>query len=756
MIAEAQTLLVTAETALAQTLSEWLTAAGYGVSVATSGAAGLAALTEGVTHLVIWDTQLPDAEHVHRLIASGASQQAACGLLLHGTEAFETWGTAEVVGYLVWPASRVECVARVRGWLRCQYRVDTAAGQAAGTSLSPLLLRALIESLPHNVFSKDREGRFTFASQRFCTTQGKALHEILGKTDFAIHPSSLAEKYRADDLRVIETGEIYRTVEVHRPLGGEKSYVQVIKAPLYTHGHIAGVLGVFWDITQRKHAEAALVRERDLLYTLMDNIPDTIYFKDADLRFTRINRAQAQVLGLESPHAAIGKTDFDFFPQEQAHVARNDERDIIKTGQPLIGKVEKIRRADGQSRWVMATKVPVKNSLGEVSGIVGISRDITERVRAEEALRDINARLELTISERTAELRAQYARLDAILHSITEGVVVVSPSGGILLTNPVAETWMRRELCLDDARQLLQAIQQLAQAIDQRTDVPLSEVPTTLLELSGLDLELRAAPIIEKDRATPSTVVIDIHDVSALKAMERMKTNFITNVSHELRTPVTAIKLYAHLMERHPERWHTYLPPLVRQADHQARLIKDIVTLARLDAGRVDVQPHLTHLPRLLESVLLTYRGPVKAKGLTLHLEIDPADKPPIAEVDPAYTQQALYHLLDNALCYTEQGGIVVRAARQARAGRQWATVTVEDTGVGISAEDLPHIFQRFFRGHTARHLEKPGAGLGLAIVEEIVKLHGGDVTVRSEEGHGTTLCLWLPLAPENGAETTA
>jgi|GEM_PF-2484451 len=141
------------------------------------------------------------------------------------------------------------------------------------------------------------------------------------------------------------------------------------------------------DITERKQAEVALAQERDLLHTLMDNIPDRIYFKDIASRFTRINRAQARALGINTPEAAIGKTDFDFFESELAKNFYADEQEIIKSRRPLIDKIEQHRETDGQLFWVSATKVPIVDANGEISGIVGISRNITAWKKSEERLR---------------------------------------------------------------------------------------------------------------------------------------------------------------------------------------------------------------------------------------------------------------------------------------------------------------------------------------------------------------------------------
>jgi len=129
-----------------------------------------------------------------------------------------------------------------------------------------------------------------------------------------------------------------------------------------------------------------LAHEQLLLRMLMENMPDTIYFKDTLSRFIRVNRAQAEVLGLKSPDDAIGKTDADFFTAEHAQAAYADEQRILESGHGLISKTERIRRADGQYRWVTATKVPLRDADGKTVGLVGISRDTTEHEKAERLL----------------------------------------------------------------------------------------------------------------------------------------------------------------------------------------------------------------------------------------------------------------------------------------------------------------------------------------------------------------------------------
>ena len=144
------------------------------------------------------------------------------------------------------------------------------------------------------------------------------------------------------------------------------------------------VAGVSWDVSERSKMENALARERFLLKTLMDNLPDHIYFKDRESRFIAVNRAMAAWFGLEDPADVLGKTDADLFAPEHAQAALRDEQEILRTGQPLVNMEEKETWPDGHETWVSTSKLPLRDPNGHVIGTFGLSRDITEKKRAEE------------------------------------------------------------------------------------------------------------------------------------------------------------------------------------------------------------------------------------------------------------------------------------------------------------------------------------------------------------------------------------
>ncbi|HEV3120049.1 MAG TPA: PAS domain S-box protein [Gemmataceae bacterium] len=235
--------------------------------------------------------------------------------------------------------------------------------------------------------------------------------EISGRTRRSLYeqPRSWVENIHPDDRDwMIETVEqygrgVFPQVEFRlvRPDGSfrwMRSRAFAINDPV---GHVSCFAGLAEDITERKHAEEALAQERDLLHTLMDNLPDNMFFKDAASRFVRVNKALTTYFGLNNPAQAMGKTDFDFFTEEHARQAYEDEQEIIRTGQPVVGKEEKETWLDGRVRWVSATKMPFRDNDGKIIGTFGVARDITRVKLAEEGLRESEQRFRTFVDHAT-------------------------------------------------------------------------------------------------------------------------------------------------------------------------------------------------------------------------------------------------------------------------------------------------------------------------------------------------------------------
>jgi PAS domain S-box-containing protein len=344
---------------------------------------------------------------------------------------------------------------------------------------SELLYHSLVEHLPQNIFRKDLNERFTFVNQRFCETLGRKRADIIGKTDFDFFPPELAEKYQKDDRRIMFTQQPFEQVEAHQTPDRGKIYVQVIKSPLRdAAGNVVGIQGIFWDVTERKRIEEQLQFERDLLRALLDNVPDRIYFKDTRSRFVQCSLAMAKRLGLDDPSQVVGKTDFDFHPQERAQEFFTDEQRILQTGVPLINKVERQLAHDGAEIWASVTKVPTRNPAGQITGLIGISRDITELKRAEKELavtRD--AALE------SARLKAEF--LATMSHEIR------TPMNGIMgMTGLLLDTDLTPEQ-RDFAETVRSSAEALLGIINDILDF--SKIEAGKLRLEVIDFDLREA-----------------------------------------------------------------------------------------------------------------------------------------------------------------------------------------------------------------------------------------------------------------------
>lgn len=220
----------------------------------------------------------------------------------------------------------------------------------------------------------------------------------------------------------------------------------------------------------------------------------------------------------------------------------------------------------------------------------------------------------------------------------------------------------------------------------------------------------------------------------------------MSDVSHELRTPIANLKLYIDLLERgKPEKRTEYLTVLHQQIRRVTGLVDDILDLSRLEQRKLQgVTFEAVKLNEVIEQVVLAHQPRAEADGLTLTFA--PARGLPSVRGDANQLAQVITNLIANALNYTASGYVRVSTFGYS----QLICLSVDDSGSGIDLQDLPHIFERFYRGHRVIKNEVPGTGLGLAIVKEIVELHEGRIEVDSQPGHGTTFRVWLPLAPAN------
>ncbi|MBD3344827.1 MAG: PAS domain-containing protein [Chitinivibrionales bacterium] len=270
------------------------------------------------------------------------------------------------------------------------------------------LLYTLIDNLPDTIFFKDRESQFIINNKAHMELLGVSKQsECVGKTDFEFFPGELAARYFADEQVVLQTGRpIVNRQEPKRTHEGSEGWLSTNKVAVKDNdGNIIGLVGISRDITEHRRIEQALEKERTLLRTLIDNMPDFIFIKDKESRFIVNNKAHLKVLGASGQDEVLGKTDFDIFPKELATRYFSDEQVVIQTGRSIIDREEPARLGEQTLTWLSTTKVPLYDTKKQIVGLVGISRDITERKQFEEALQK-------AVEERTADLKDANERLE--------------------------------------------------------------------------------------------------------------------------------------------------------------------------------------------------------------------------------------------------------------------------------------------------------------------------------------------------------
>ena len=339
------------------------------------------------------------------------------------------------------------------------------------------IVQSLADCLPINVLIKDLRGRRVFVNRGYLELHQARREDVLGKTDAELLPHDVARKFQEDDAKVLRTGAVLRGIEELRFSGRRPQLIERIKAPLRdAAGGIVGVQVIFWDVTERLATTESLDLEQRLLTSLMDSIPDAIYFKDRQSRFLRISRAMADKFGLRGPEAAIGKTDADIFSSEHAQQALRDEQRIMRTGVPLVAKIEKETWADREDTWVSSTKMPLRDKHGEVLGTFGISRDVTEQKRAEDQLQ-----LAKEVAEEASRAKSEF--LANMSHEIR------TPMNGII---GMTEVLLDSKLS-DEQRDYLNIVKNSANALLSLLNDVLdsSKIEAGKLELEHIPFRLR-------------------------------------------------------------------------------------------------------------------------------------------------------------------------------------------------------------------------------------------------------------------------
>lgn len=656
------------------------------------------------------------------------------------------------------------------------------------------LLRTVIDLIPDLIYVKDTQSRYLLANEAMAVmTQRRKAEDLIGLRDFDVAVPDVAPTLYETEQRVLMQNEaLVGHEEAFQAKGGPPRWLLATKVPLHdARGRVVGLVGVSHDITERREVERALrdtndelearvvertselIRanadlqkqmrererieqalqsERNLLRTLIDQLPDYIFVKDLQSRFVIANKAIARKMNVAGPQQLIGRSDFDFYPPEAAAQFYGDERQVFLTGEPLIDYEElSVNLNTHKSQWLLTSKVPLRDADGNITGLVGIGRDITARKHSQEQERAHQAFLRQLIDNNPSLI---------FVKDIEGHFTLVNKSLADLYGATVEEVIGKTDAAFDfdeesvahfqaDDREVIETLTPKFIAEERVHNVATGEwrwVQTNKLPLLQSDGTYHvlgiSTDITERKKAEQQSL-----DLAVERERVRLLANFIRDASHDFRTPLSTINTSLYLLGRTSDtaRRQHHIDIIQQQTAHLSRLLEGMLKMTRLDSehffrfGPVDINA-------MLGMIYLRDAERAARKQLRMTLELD--EQRFNVHGDLNELERAVSELVKNAIQFTPDGKAI---ALQTEVDVSEGVIRVIDEGIGIESAEQARIFERFYRADKARSSDTGGVGLGLSIAEKIIEAHDGKITFESVPGQGSVFTITLPLRTAKG-----
>jgi len=625
------------------------------------------------------------------------------------------------------------------------------------------LLLTLIDNLPDGVFMKDRDCRFVLANQAAADMMaaGPAAN-LIGKTEHDFYPRESAEQYRLEEMEVLTQGSRLLNKEEQRWTGSSRRRILTTKVPVTdADGRITGLVGISRDVSELMEAREALEREHALLSALMENIPDHIYFKDLESRFVLNNRAHARLFGCDDPQELIGRTEFDFRAPEHAQKSYSDEQHIIRSGKPVIDKVEKEAWPGRADTWVSTTKMALRDRDGNVIGTFGVSRDITERKCVEEALQQSEKHF------RNMFTNAPFG----VFHSTTDGK--------LLRANPA----LARIMGYESPQALVEAVntRNLAEVLYGDPEVrgrildrvgrakgawcqfrdsyrrKDGQVGIANLRIRtyggstgpGTELEGFVEDVTDRVQAEQEQKKLQdqLQQAQKMEAVGRLAGG----IAHDFNNLLTVVNGFAEMALAHATTGQDIQNDL-KEIKHATRRAATLTSQLLAFSRKQILQPRILDLGELVVGMEEMLK---RLLGEDVNIRIHRPENLWNVLADQGRIEQVVMNLSVNARDAMPTGGelsietsnVVLNEdypnEHIAVKKGEYVLLAVSDTGCGMTAEVQQRLFEPFF---TTKEKGK-GTGLGLSTVYGIVKQSEGYVFCSTEPDKGTTFRIYLPRA---------
>lgn len=529
----------------------------------------------------------------------------------------------------------------------------------------------------------------------------------------------------------------------------------------------AGIV-IHRDFIRRQHAEQMIRKQSELLIertqelsrsnifldSVIENLPIMVFIKDGqELRFLRVNKVAEEIIG--SPRSElIGKTDYDFFTEEQAEHFINKDREALESGKIIDIPEEAIQTKDKGLRYLHTVKVPILDEQKKPLYLLGISEDITERRQYEEKLLlsqfalDNAADCMYWIKADGQLAYVNKASCNLLAYSYEE---LISMRIFDINPNYTKDIWEARWEKIKQGKNLFY------------------ETSHQTKDGHSIPIEVWANYIKYSDEEYACTIVRDITKrkqyeeqlklaKEAAEAANLAKSQFLANMSHELRTPLNAIIGYSELLQEEAKElemkvFSDDLQKIQGAGRHLLGLINDILDLSKIEAGKMEIFIESFSVMDLISEVTATAQPLAKKQGN--QLEVVNNGELGEMEGDMLKVRQVLFNLLSNAAKFTKHGRITFMTSRETQNGRDWLTFAVSDTGIGIDSKKLGQVFEEFSQADLTTTRTYGGTGLGLTISRKLCQMMYGDIIVKSAPGEGSTFTVRLPALVRSAPRET-
>ncbi len=620
---------------------------------------------------------------------------------------------------------------------------------------SEMRFRALIENITDGIVLNDAQSNLLYQSASVERILGYSWDERTGKAVSSyVHPDYLEEFAALYRKLNANPGTPFPFQYRFRHKKGHYIWLEGVVTNLTEEPSVKGFVANYRDITDRKEAEEKLKAERTLLRTLIDNLPDYIYVKDSEFRYLVNNKSQLELMGITTKEEAVGRTAADIFGDTYDRSYHKEDEQVFKTGIAVMHREEMIIDNSGTPKFLLSTKVPLRDEHQAIVGLVGISRDITKQKQIEQELRDSNYFLEsaqragkigywisdirsgeLTWSDETCkifgispdEFDRRIETFYKIIHPDDVKALVQAATASIEIGVPYA---LDHRITLQDGS--LKWVHEQGEVILEETGLPtkLLGIVQDITERKNAEQEILLLNVDLEERVRVRTAQLQ----AANKEMEA----FTYSVSHDLRSPLRIIDGYAQiLLEDHTEKLdetgQKTLEVIMTNAKKMGQLIDDLLDFSRI--GRTEIRKVTVSMDEMVREVV----HDVRLTGVKMpDLKIAPLAT---ALCDPNLIKNVWMNLLLNAVKYSgSKASPLVEIGETVQHGK--VTYFVKDNGAGFDMQYYHKLFGVFQRLHS--HHEFTGTGVGLAIVHRIVIRHGGSVWADAKVNEGATFFFSL------------